>query len=69
MWFTNQRGEQEFSGGKNDWTGAASVAAICRDFHTDVEEETVADEPLSCYNCRYRRWSAESFTCMKKTAA
>jgi hypothetical protein len=68
MWFTNQRGEQEFIGGKNDWTGAASVAAACRDFHADVEEEIVADEPLSCYNCRYRRWSAESFTCMKKSA-
>jgi hypothetical protein len=68
MWFTNQRGEQEFTGGKNDWAGAAKIAATCPEFRSDVEEEIVADEPLSCYNCRYRRWSAESFTCRKKTS-
>jgi hypothetical protein len=32
-------------------------------FHPDVEEEQVADEDRSCYNCRYRRWTAASFVC------
>ena len=66
MWFTNQRGEQEFTGGQNDWTGAAKAAASCPQFLPDVEEECIADEPISCYNCRYRRWNASSFTCVNK---
>jgi len=69
MWATNQWGEQEFIGGQDDWTGAALAAASCGTFHPDVEEEFVADEPLSCYNCRYRRWSAESFTCLSAKPA
>jgi hypothetical protein len=32
-------------------------------FHPDVEEELIADEARSCYNCRYRRWTAVSFSC------
>jgi hypothetical protein len=28
-----------------------------------VEEELVADDPRSCYNCRHRRWTAASFAC------
>jgi hypothetical protein len=66
MWCTNQRGEKEFAGGQDDWTGAAKAAASCANFQPDVEEEFVADEPMSCYNCRYRRWTSGSFTCVKK---
>jgi hypothetical protein len=25
----------------------------------------VADESISCYNCRYRRWTVNSFICCK----
>jgi hypothetical protein len=53
----------EFPGGKEDWAGAAGQAVICRRFSPDVEEEWVADEERSCYNCRYRRWTAASFVC------
>lgn len=69
MWLTNQWGEQEFTGGQDDWARAALAAASCATFRPDVEEEFVADEPLSCYNCRYRRWSAESFTCLSTKPA
>jgi hypothetical protein len=69
MWITNQRGEQEFTGGQNDWTGAAKVAASCQQFLPDAEEECIADEPRSCYNCRYRRWNASFFTCVNKKTA
>ncbi|MEI8354981.1 MAG: hypothetical protein WCG31_02600 [Deltaproteobacteria bacterium] len=69
MWFTNQRGEEEFTGGQDDWAGAARLASTCPYFNPDVEEEFVADDPVSCYNCRYRRWSTGSFTCLKKDKA
>jgi hypothetical protein len=51
--------------GTNDWAGAAHIAGTCSHFTPDVEEELVAEEPRSCYNCRYRRWTAASFTCQK----
>ena len=63
MWHINQRGERAFAGGNEDWPGAAQVAASCQAFYADVEEEQVADEERSCYNCRYRRWTASSFVC------
>ena len=63
MWKTNENGEKEFSGGKKDWKGAASTADKCLAFQSDVEEETVADETTSCYNCRFRRWTRSSFIC------
>jgi len=63
MWRINQAGEREFTGGTEDWGAAARLAESCPGFIPDVEEERVADEPRSCYNCRYRRWSSASFTC------
>ena len=55
---------EDFPAGKEDWTGAARTAARCAAFRPDAEEELVAEEPCSCYNCRYRRWTAASFTCV-----
>lgn len=65
MWILNSKGEKEFSGGKKDWAGAAEAAKLCLHFTTDDEDELVSDEPVSCYNCRYRRWNLKSFTCEK----
>jgi len=63
MWRIDQSGQREFAGGHEDWQGAALVADSCLQFLEDVEEELVADDPRSCYNCRYRRWTASSFAC------
>jgi len=63
MWYINQSGDNVFHGGNEDWQGAARAAVLCSSFRPDVEEERIADEPVSCYNCRYRRWTAASFTC------
>jgi hypothetical protein len=52
--------------GRDDWGGAARIAASCPSFHPDEEDEQVADEPRSCFNCRYRRWTAASYTCCKE---
>ncbi len=65
MWFAIMEEGNVFTGGKDDWTDAATAAECCADFHPDVEEEIVADDRVSCYNCRYRRWTTASFTCMK----
>jgi len=50
--------------GHQDWKKAAEVATECRAFLADVEEEQIADEPRSCYNCRYRRWTADAIDCL-----
>jgi hypothetical protein len=52
--------------GQNNWDGAARIAALCNTFHPDEDDEQVADDPLSCYNCRYRRWTAVSMSCSKE---
>jgi hypothetical protein len=47
---------------------AAECAAGCRGFMEDTEDECVGDEPVSCYNCRYRRWTLigdKGYLCMK----
>jgi hypothetical protein len=64
MWKILDNGEREFLSGKDDWKGAAQAAEQCDAFREDVEEEIVADEARSCYNCRNRRWTAMSFSCM-----
>jgi hypothetical protein len=53
--------------GRDDLEGAARIAAACGTFHPDEDDEQVADEPRSCYNCRYRRWTVASFSCCKVT--
>ncbi|PKN51299.1 MAG: hypothetical protein CVU55_12765 [Deltaproteobacteria bacterium HGW-Deltaproteobacteria-13] len=65
MWFVNRKEGRVFLHGKDDPVAAADAAAACAGFRPDAEEEIVADEPVSCYNCRYRRWSADSLTCQK----
>ncbi|HEX3011701.1 MAG TPA: hypothetical protein VHQ70_06630 [Syntrophomonadaceae bacterium] len=59
------KSEREFSGGKEDWDVAAQLAENCSEFKADDEDEIVADEPVSCYNCRFRRWTRDSFVCCK----
>ncbi|MDD2422089.1 MAG: hypothetical protein PHC60_05370 [Heliobacteriaceae bacterium] len=51
-WFVNSKGEIEFWGGQEDWVRAARFAANCPAFALDGEEELVAEETRSCYNCR-----------------
>jgi len=55
--------QQESPLGRDEWSGAAHIAAACGSFFPDEEDEQVADELRSCYNCRYRRWTATSFSC------
>ncbi len=52
--------------GKDDWAAAARIASACGTFSPDDDDEQVAEEAQSCYNCRYRRWTAASFYCCRK---
>lgn len=51
--------------GLDDWERGKNIALACSYFKEDVEEELVADELVSCYNCRYRRWNANGIQCMR----
>lgn len=64
MW-EQKNGKKTFSGGKTAFEDAARAAEHCAHFAEDCEEECIADDARSCYNCRYRRWTKESFVCMK----
>ncbi len=64
MW-KRENGKTVFTGGKEAFEDAANAARGCPLFVQDCEEECVADEAQSCYNCRYRRWTKNSFVCMK----
>lgn len=64
--FLNAKGAMEYQGGKEDWENTAKIAASCGEFIEDDEDEQVSDELISCYNCRYRRWTDTSFVCCKK---
>lgn len=67
--FVFRNGDWEYTGGKCDWQIAAGIAAGCPGFLDDDEDEMAAEEPVSCYNCRYRRWTADSFSCMEPVKA
>jgi len=65
MFYKNEKGQRVFSGGNQDWDLAIKAANECMNFTHDVEEEIITDDEKSCYDCLYRRWTAESFICCK----
>ena len=67
MWHISERGESEYAGSKEDWQAVARIAAYCAMFKPDDEDELVADELVSCYNCLYRRWTVASFVCLNSS--
>ncbi len=69
FWSKNERNQAQFKGGRHDWRRAAEIAAGCPHFLPDSEDEQPAEEERSCYNCRFRRWTEHSFTCMKHCRA
>lgn len=65
-WVITERGQALFKGGRQNWLLASSIASSCPDFILDYEDEWVADEEISCYNCKFRHWTESSFLCMKR---
>ncbi len=65
VWRESELGKYQYTGGKEDWEEVIKIAAGCDEFLIDDEDELVSDEDRSCYNCRFRRWTKESFICMR----
>nr|WP_315018439.1 molybdopterin biosynthesis protein MoeB [uncultured Campylobacter sp.] len=58
----NEKGEFRF--GKFNYEKARETAQNCAKFKLDNdEEETSFGGERSCYDCAFRRWSAQSFIC------
>ena len=58
----NEKGEFRF--GKSSYEKAREIAENCANFRLDNDEEEMAcGGEISCYDCTFRRWSAEGFTC------
>lgn len=50
----------------DDWQRGHEIAINCSEFRQDVEEEWLAEEIISCYNCRYRRFIGSGIQCAKR---
>ena len=64
LWI-NRDGMKIFAGNLEDEAQAAQAAMECSLFAEDAEDELVSDAPVTCLNCRYRRWIPGGFTCQK----
>lgn len=67
MWTEEKLGKQ-FLHGKTSPELAVIAASDCGRFVRDDEEECISED-CSCYNCRYRRWTKDSFECMREGVA
>ena len=64
LWEDGKKGKR-FLPGRDAPRKAEQAALACGRFSRDDEEECFALEDISCYNCRYRRWTSDSFECMR----
>ena len=64
--WTIKDGKSIFTGGKDSYKAAVQTAESCSSFSEDCEDELFCSDAVSCYNCRYRRWTTESFECIKR---
>ncbi len=56
---------KQFLFGLKNYEASRAACDACGYFKADDEDEQVDTVLTSCYNCRYRRWLADSFKCMK----
>jgi len=52
-----------------DLLAASGIAAKCPAYSMDDEDEVFSESVRTCFNCRYRRWLADGFECMKRLLA
>lgn len=48
-----------------DYRAALEIGAECPHYSIDDDDEDYCEGERSCFNCRYRRWLADGFQCMK----
>ncbi len=49
----------------DDLSDASRIAAACPAYMIDEDDEDYLAGARSCFNCRYRRWLANGFSCLK----
>lgn len=61
-----EKDNNKFKFGKNNYEKAILAADNCTNFKLDRDEEefVTSTNNNSCYNCLFRRWTSDSFTCM-----
>lgn len=64
-YFRVEGDKRYFIHGKNSVENASDAAKICTSFVLDVDEECITDLDRCCYDCLYRRWTRDSFMCVK----
>jgi hypothetical protein len=66
--FEKRNEKMTFIYGRENYEKAIEQALTCKDFILDKDEDELvtSTKKNSCYNCLYRRWTRESFVCLKK---
>lgn len=65
--FLQIEGKLVFKFGREDYEKAILQAFTCKEFILDKDEDELVTSTKkdSCYNCLWRRWTKESFICLK----
>jgi hypothetical protein len=69
---TEEKGGFAFRGSMesaDDLRAAHAIAGRCDAYSIDDDDEDYCDGARTCFNCRYRRWLADGFECMKNRLA
>lgn len=61
----NNSNKSESEGSRYHFQLSSILANNCPNFTLDDDDECVAEETISCLNCRYRKWTQHSFLCLK----
>jgi hypothetical protein len=65
VWEKDSAGNKRFKYGWDNYHVAAETARQCAAFTSDDDDETITEDNVSCYDCMYRRWTVNSFECVK----
>jgi hypothetical protein len=61
-------GDTSFRGSvenREDLLAASMIAGDCSVYSIDEDDEDYCEGVKTCFNCRYRRWLADGFLCVK----
>lgn len=50
---------------QEDYVAASEIAGKCAAYSIDEDDEDYCEGTRTCFNCRYRRWLADGFQCVK----
>lgn len=50
---------------EEDLLAASIIAETCTAYSVDEDDEDYCEGVRTCFNCRYRRWIEDGFSCVK----